>query len=354
TLVDRAPWLFGKAVLFLQRPPQRGQVLPVVLARAGIQDPRQNPAGVLDAITDPVVRELALFEGGLLERFLDVRAVLLPPDELALGRQWVGARHNLYEVLEIDPGQGIRLRDEVSGEEVSVREVVGSFGRLPGEHVFALVLSDGDAPELFGQPLSVPDDHADVVIQLLAENPSPEALARWLYEAHLPLDQPPGPLLERQAWLFPPTHDLSVLNPSDEDDRRMLIEADHSELLDAIDAGLDEIVIEGTVVNPRLHLAVHEIVANQVWSGDPAETWTAAKRLMSIGFDRHEVLHMLGSAVVEEIWQAQHEGNPYDHDRFVAALDALPEAWQASQSTPSTHRSHRRRPRNPHRPPPRH
>jgi hypothetical protein len=227
---------------------------------------------------------------------------------------------------------------------------VGSFGRTPGEHVFTLVLSDGEAPELFGLPLSVPDHHADAARRLLAQEPSAEALAIWLYEAHLRFEQPPGPLLERQAWLFPPTDDLSVLDPSDEDDRRMLIEADHSELLDAIDSGLDEVVIEGTVVNPRLHLAVHEIVANQVWAGEPAETWTTAKRLTALGFDRHEVLHMLGSAVVEEIWQTQHEGNPFDHGRFVAALDALPEAWEASQTEPSTHRSHRRRPRNPRAP----
>jgi hypothetical protein len=61
---------------------------------------------------------------------------------------------------------------------------------------------------------------------------------------------------------------LAYLDPADEDERRILILAEHPELHDAIEAGLDEIHQHGTTINPELHIAMHEIVANQLWHDD--------------------------------------------------------------------------------------
>jgi hypothetical protein len=42
-------------------------------------------------------------------------------------------------------------------------------------------------------------------------------------------------------------------------------------------------------VNPVLHIAMHEIVANQLWANDPPEMWETAVRLLDAGYERHEV-----------------------------------------------------------------
>jgi hypothetical protein len=56
-------------------------------------------------------------------------------------------------------------------------------------------------------------------------------------------------------------------------------------------------------MNPRLHVAMHEIVANQLWNGDPPEVWETAERLQGLGYERHEILHMLAGVAGENIWQ---------------------------------------------------
>jgi hypothetical protein len=87
--------------------------------------------------------------------------------------------------------------------------------------------------------------------------------------------------LARRAFAFPylqGTHggvDLDGLNPADEADRRTLLEIDHVGTTD------------------EEHLAWHEEIAARLWEGDPPQLWEAAQRLLDLGHDRHEVLHVL-------------------------------------------------------------
>jgi len=68
----------------------------------------------------------------------------------------------------------------------------------------------------------------------------------------------------RRFWLFPPVGgwfdgvDLALLDPADDGDRQMLIEAEHPELAEAIADDLDEVDLDGRRVSPRLHLLMHE------------------------------------------------------------------------------------------------
>ena len=91
--------------------------------------------------------------------------------------------------------------------------------------------------------------------------------------------------LARRAFAFPYLEGvrdniiLDTLNPTDEADRRILIELDHV----------------GERGRPDLaeHLAWHEEIAKRLWDGDPPELWDAAQRLLDLGHDRHDVLHVL-------------------------------------------------------------
>ncbi|HXF97943.1 MAG TPA: DUF1841 family protein [Gaiellaceae bacterium] len=121
---------------------------------------------------------------------------------------------------------------------------------------------------------------------------------------------------------------LDGLDPADPDERRFLIEAEHPELQDALERH-EDVLVGGRAVNPRLHILVHEIVANQLWDGDPPEVWETAKRLLGLGYERHEVLHMLGSVVTRELWSALHDRRLADTARYVAALDELPGSYHA-------------------------
>ena len=139
---------------------------------------------------------------------------------------------------------------------------------------------------------------------------------------------------ERHRFAVPPATgeldgiDLAFLNPDDEDDRRILILAEHPELQAAIEDDRSEIHAKGTTISPALHLAMHEIVANQLWVDDPPEVWETATRLLASGYERHEVLHMLASVVSDDVYQILHDQQSPDPDETRAALAALPDSWE--------------------------
>ena len=143
---------------------------------------------------------------------------------------------------------------------------------------------------------------------------------------------------ERRRFAVPPATgdfdgvDLAFLDPNDENDRHMLILAEHPELHQAIEAGLTEIHTGGTTVNPVLHLAMHEIVANQLWADDPPEVWQTAQRLLENGYDRHEILHMLASVVAADVHQSLRDQTASDLDSTRAALAALPNSWERQRA----------------------
>src|SRR5665213_2055669 len=87
------------------------------------------------------------------------------------------------------------------------------------------------------------------------------------------------------------------------------------------------VLLDCRVMNPRLHLMIHEIVATQIIDGDPPEMFETAERLIAAGRDRHAVLHMLGSTASEQIWSASHDRRLYDRTTHIAALAALPGSW---------------------------
>ncbi len=139
----------------------------------------------------------------------------------------------------------------------------------------------------------------------------------------------------RRQFACPPARgryegiELEHLDPADPDERGILIKAEHPELHKALRRGDDEIVIAGQPMSPRLHIVMHEIVANQLWDDDPPETWQTAQRLVALGYERHEVLHMLSSVVGREVWRTLDSKLPSDTGRYVAALGDLPESYFA-------------------------
>jgi hypothetical protein len=134
--------------------------------------------------------------------------------------------------------------------------------------------------------------------------------------------------------------ELSLEDLADEDLRAVMIRAEHPEFEDALAAGVREFDGPTGPVNPRLHLIVHGIVATQLWDDSPPEVWATAKRLLRSGYERHEVLHMLGRPVAAQVWEAWHDERAYDRDAHVAALDALPESWERERGAMRLEQGH--------------
>ena len=143
-------------------------------------------------------------------------------------------------------------------------------------------------------------------------------------------DEPdPG---DRQFWALPRAHgtyqglDLELLDPGDEDERAMLIEALHPEFTEALQ-GEDDVIVDGQTVNPRLHVAMHQVVANQLLADNPPETWQTVQRLAGLGYDWHNIMHMIAALVTEDVYSALKEHRQPDPAAYTRRLSELPGDW---------------------------
>lgn len=137
----------------------------------------------------------------------------------------------------------------------------------------------------------------------------------------------------RRAWLFPFAGDvvdgveIDALDPWDDGDRQLLLLIDHPELAPAIERGDKEIVYRGVTMSPTLHLAMHDVVTTRILNDEPREWWETAQRLQSLGYDRHETLHMLCNVVSNEVYASLRD-EPRGEQQSLQELAALPDAWE--------------------------
>ena len=72
--------------------------------------------------------------------------------------------------------------------------------------------------------------------------------------------------------------ELELLDPTDEDELTLLLEAQHAEFAEALRSG-EQVIVDGEPVSPRLHVAMHQIVASQLLADDPPQTWQAMQQV---------------------------------------------------------------------------
>jgi hypothetical protein len=137
---------------------------------------------------------------------------------------------------------------------------------------------------------------------------------------------------DRRSWAIPSGHgtyqglDLELLDPDDENELMFLIEARHTEFEDALRSN-EEVIVDGEPFSPRLHIAMHQVVANQLLADDPPETWQTVQRLIGLGYDWHNVMHMIAALVSEDVYRAMKEHRQFDPGDYARRLNELPGDW---------------------------
>jgi hypothetical protein len=137
---------------------------------------------------------------------------------------------------------------------------------------------------------------------------------------------------DRESWAMPSGHgsydgvELALLDPADEDQLSLLLEARHAELGDAIRTE-EEMVVDGQPLSPRLHRAMHQIVANQLLADDPPETWQTVQRLAGLGYDWHNIMHMIARVITADVYGALRDEREFDAADYARRLAELPGDW---------------------------
>ena len=76
--------------------------------------------------------------------------------------------------------------------------------------------------------------------------------------------------------------------------------------------------------NDKIREQIYEIVKNQLRDNDPPETITTFNRLQKQGFDDFQIRQMIGQCLAVELFDALKHGKPYNNERYIQNLIALP------------------------------
>jgi len=135
----------------------------------------------------PFLLELATYNTEALTAFEIARGPLLPDEERFLVRAWLGARRSLWQVLEVTPGESMRLRDARTGEEVDVLERTASTTLLIGDYVYLRLMQEGSAWVIESEVLLVPVQHRGLLLEVLDEGGNPLDIAAWMGQMFGPI-----------------------------------------------------------------------------------------------------------------------------------------------------------------------
>ena len=106
-----------------------------------------------------------------------------------------------------------------------------------------------------------------------------------------------------------------------------LMEARHLELDEALKRGGEILGPGGEPVSPRMHVMLHVVVANQLLGNNPPETWQTVQRLAGLGYDWHNVMHMIMGPVGHSVYQTLAGNRSFDRAEYVRMLSELPGDW---------------------------
>ncbi len=163
SLDDRSGWLYVKLMRFI-----------------GVNS-ASFPAAIADDVVDGVVAEdlrsmvhesylpvdLALFEGGVAQWFLDAKRTLLPNDEAELAQRWIDATRSVYEVERSRAGR-MDLIDLATRKRMTVVDTVPDEPLEPGWKLIGRLVPVGDSFRAFGGFLPINEDMVDVMLEAFA------------------------------------------------------------------------------------------------------------------------------------------------------------------------------------------
>jgi SEC-C motif len=121
--------------------------------------------------------DLALFQGGLVDRFRTARGHWLRPDERKLIEDWQRIPVTLYETLDVAPDINVTLRALPDGEPIHLADKLFSQCAQRLELFCGRVLHDGIEPRLLALPVHVARHRRRELLSLLASSPSLEQIA---------------------------------------------------------------------------------------------------------------------------------------------------------------------------------
>ena len=169
------------------RAPARYASIAAYAMRAPNVEVAQELAELIEPEATLFALDLAIFDGGVLDDYLDERGDLLPGDELAMVERWHSVALAPYEVTAVRPGASLTMRPLLGGDQVRLADRSLSAGVRRLDLLVARVLDDGDGPVLLAHPLRADRRRRRALLELFDGGYEPWEVAAFFGPQPLPL-----------------------------------------------------------------------------------------------------------------------------------------------------------------------
>ncbi|MGH4007354.1 MAG: YecA family protein [Pseudonocardiaceae bacterium] len=164
-LATRAPLVYALLGTYAERAPCLEMITPLI---DRTEDAQRCAMFFLD---------LALFQGGLVERFLAARGHWLRPDERDLIEAWRRIPVTVYEALDVARDTSVTLRALPDGDPIHLADKLFSQCAQRLELFCGRLLHDDTGPRMLALPVHVARHRRRELVSLLASGPSIEQIA---------------------------------------------------------------------------------------------------------------------------------------------------------------------------------
>ncbi|TCN54891.1 SEC-C motif-containing protein [Rhodococcus sp. SMB37] len=174
SLEDRAPWLYFKACMQMSEVSWRDHRFALAEARSGYSDSDDD---LFEALSDPLLDDVMLGEGGGLAEFAEVRGHLLPDDERDLLARWLPVERSVHEVEAVRVGEGLTLRDVRTGERRNLTAPEVGEDVPVGGLLCARVVPVADTWRILGAATPVTQEQSDAILRLFGDSEQADVYA---------------------------------------------------------------------------------------------------------------------------------------------------------------------------------
>ncbi len=189
----RIRWIMQKVIRWMTRPERRENISDFFLSfNQMLAEPVAEDYGEF-------VLDVAVFEGGGIEEYVDLRKELLSPIDRQLLEELAASKRALLEIADFSWGRSLSLRDTLTGDRIVVSEPPMSLDSKIGDYLMARVVNTGEGHALAGKSLPIFLRQRDGLLELLRHSPEPFDFLRWFASTLSPSD--PGAFEEPRATL---------------------------------------------------------------------------------------------------------------------------------------------------------
>ncbi|TAN31316.1 MAG: SEC-C domain-containing protein [Actinomycetota bacterium] len=136
---------------------------------------------------DNFILDVAIFEGGGIDEYMGLRGELLSPVDRHILETMKNSKRELFEVVEINRGQSLTLRDTLTGEYLTVNDQLASLDCKIGDYILSRAINSLQGRLLIGQTLRINLRQRDDLLNLLRHQPEPFDFLGWFASTLKPL-----------------------------------------------------------------------------------------------------------------------------------------------------------------------